>query len=112
MLQALHAGRPVLVPDNGLMGCRTETHGLGSTYRHRDWNDLRQKYRLLAESPDETYGTAIKEFLLYFSQEHVEAALRLAFGFDAPPVLLPETRRCRQKRRTLPRHLRATSGSS
>lgn len=98
MLQALHVGRPVLVPDNGLMGCRVRTHGLGLTYRHGDWEDMRQKSRILAASPAETYDTAIKEFMRYFSQEHVEAALSLAFGSDACPVSLPNTRRYKQSR--------------
>ena len=31
MLQALAAGRPVLVPDRGLMACRVRTFGFGTT---------------------------------------------------------------------------------
>ena len=64
MLQALAAGRPVLVPDRGLMAHRVRTHSLGRTYRHEDWDDLQRQYRLLRRAGDEAgFTTSIESFM-------------------------------------------------
>ena len=66
MLQALEARRPVLVPDVGLMAERTVRHGLGLTYRHGDYDDLRRQYRRLRAQGPVAYQENIACFLRYF----------------------------------------------
>jgi glycosyltransferase involved in cell wall biosynthesis len=43
VIQALELGKPVLVPDRGLLGHRVRNNKLGDVYRYEDLNDLRQK---------------------------------------------------------------------
>ena len=43
VIQALELGKPVLVPDRGLIGYRVRTNKLGDVYRYEDLDDLRQK---------------------------------------------------------------------
>ncbi|MGZ5474314.1 MAG: glycosyltransferase, partial [Thermoanaerobaculia bacterium] len=43
VIQAMELGRPVLVPDRGLLGYRVRTHAIGDVYRYGDVNDLKRK---------------------------------------------------------------------
>ena len=45
MLQAVAAGRPVLVPDRGLSAWRVRSFGLGEVYREDDEDDFRRRFR-------------------------------------------------------------------
>ena len=83
MLQALEARRPVLVPDVGLMAERTVRHGLGLTYRHGDYEDLRRQYRRLRAQGPVAYQENIACFLRYFEGEQVEAAISSSLGWRA-----------------------------
>ena len=89
MLQALKAGRPVIVPDIGLMAERVRAHGLGRTYRYGDTEDLKRQYRELAMTPPAAFAKAIARFLVYFGADRVTQALRHAIGGDVGPVSLP-----------------------
>jgi glycosyltransferase involved in cell wall biosynthesis len=80
MLQALAAGRPVLVPDQGLMAWRVRTFGLGLTYAPGDWRDLRYKFSLLQTTPSEDLADRIGRFLAYFGRVQLEAAMDCALG--------------------------------
>ena len=51
MLQALMAGRPVLVPDQGLMAWRVRNFGLGLTYVPGDRRDMRYKFSCCRARP-------------------------------------------------------------
>ena len=42
VIQALELGKPVLVPDRGLLGHRVRTNHLGAVYRYEDLDDLRR----------------------------------------------------------------------
>ena len=75
MLHILSAGRPVLVPDVGLMAQRTRAHGLGLTYRPDDLEDLKRQFRVLAASPEGVYVTSIRRFLEFFSEDRVRDAI-------------------------------------
>ena len=89
MLQALAAGRPVLVPDQGLMADRVRAHGLGRTYRAGDWDDLlRQDRALRAEGP-RGYVANIEPFMSAFSRGQVESAVRHAMGYGSETAPLP-----------------------
>lgn len=49
MLQSVHFGKPVLVPDSGLMAERAQRMHLGLTYRADDEQDLRLKWKMLKD---------------------------------------------------------------
>jgi glycosyltransferase involved in cell wall biosynthesis len=88
MLQALRAGRPVLVPNEGLMAQRVRENGLGAVYRPGDWIDLNRQYAALCRRSPEEFAPAIARFLEFFSREQVEAAILAAVeggGGGAPP---------------------------
>ena len=43
VIQAMELGKPVLVPDRGLLGYRVRKHGIGDVYRYGDVDDLKRK---------------------------------------------------------------------
>ena len=50
VIQALELGRPVLVPDRGLLGYRVRKNNLGDVYNYEDLSDLRKKAQKLWHS--------------------------------------------------------------
>jgi hypothetical protein len=50
VIQALELGKPVLVPDRGLLGYRVRKNNLGDVYAYQDLTDLRQKAEALWRS--------------------------------------------------------------
>ena len=89
MLQALSAGRPVLVPDVGLMAHRVKRHGLGLTYAPNDWADLRDKFKQLLQKPAAESEDRIRLFMSYFSLQQIHAALSFALGDSEHGAVLP-----------------------
>ncbi len=73
MLQALEAGKPVLVPGTGLVGWRTETFGLGRTYNYLDENDLARAWKAFREEPVALYQENTKKYMERFSRDAVRA---------------------------------------
>lgn len=90
MLQALMAGRPVLVPDRGLMGRRVRDFGLGLTFVPDDWDDMRAKFAALDGAPPGSFDKQIERFLSYFDRAQFEAAMDAAFGLSETGPTLPE----------------------
>ena len=89
MLQALDAGRPVLVPDKGLMAWRTLRFGLGRTYAEGSYDDLRREAgRLLSETPA-AYAPQLESFMSLFGRERVASAVRHALGLGGPGAPTP-----------------------
>lgn len=83
MLQALAAGRPVLVPDRGLSAWRVHSFGLGAVYREGDGDDLRRRFRELHDEPGRD-GAGLAEYVQLFSREQVTAAVsRAVLGHGA-----------------------------
>jgi glycosyltransferase involved in cell wall biosynthesis len=80
MLQALMAGRPVLVSDQGLMAWRVRNFGLGLTFAAGDRRDMRYKFSLLQSTPPDAFADALSRFLAYFSRAQLESALDRALG--------------------------------
>jgi len=68
MLQAIECGKPILTPDSGLLGWRTKTYKLGSTYAHGDLEDMSRKWRGLSVEPS-ALQTDLAAFIDQFSQE-------------------------------------------
>lgn len=89
MLQTLMAGRPVLVPDRGLMSSRVRRFGLGQTFAPDDWQDMREKFLELDSSLAGGVEKRIETFLAYFSRPQWEAAMDAAFGFSRVGPRLP-----------------------
>jgi glycosyltransferase involved in cell wall biosynthesis len=89
MLQALMAGLPVLVPDQGLMAWRVRTFGLGLTFAPGDWRDMGYKFRILQNTPPEFFADSIGRYLAYFSRTQFEAAMDGALGLRRAAALVP-----------------------
>jgi len=84
MLQALAAGRPVLVADRGLSAWRVRSFGLGAVFREGDADDLRRRFLELQGVGPSAYQTAIDEYVALFARDQVAAAVRFAVtGRDA-----------------------------
>jgi glycosyltransferase involved in cell wall biosynthesis len=91
MLQALAAGRPVLVPDRGLMGYRVRAFGLGATYCDGDADDLRRRFRELHARGPEPFAAPLDGFMRYFARPQLVAALANALTGEGEGALLPQS---------------------
>lgn len=89
MLQSLMAGRPVLVPDQGLMAWRVRNFGLGLTFAPGDWRDMRYRFSVLQNTPSEVFADRIGRFLAYFSRTQFETAMDVALGLRRVAAQLP-----------------------
>jgi glycosyltransferase involved in cell wall biosynthesis len=89
MLQALMAGRPVLVPDQGLMACRVRSFGLGLTFVPGDYRDMRHKFTVLQNTSPEVFAGPIAHFLQYFTKSQFEAAMDAALGLSQNGARVP-----------------------
>ncbi len=92
MLQALAAGRPVLVPGRGLMAYRAHSFGVGMTFRDGDWGDLRRRFRDLERRGHETYTDAIDSYMACFTTERLTAAVTTAVTGSGEGAPLPAVR--------------------
>ena len=89
MLQALMAGRPVLLSDEGLMAWRVRNFGLGLTFAPGEWRDMRYRFSILQDTPTEVFADRISRFLSYFSRAQFEAAMDGALGVRPVKACLP-----------------------
>jgi hypothetical protein len=76
VIQALELGKPVLVPDRGLLGYRVRKNNLGDVYNYEDLFDLRQKAERLWRG-DLSYFSA---FAISFWQRFSDNAIRSFFS--------------------------------
>jgi len=90
MLQAAAAGRPVLVPDRGLMAWRTRRFGLGETFADGDLAGMRRGFRSLLEVAQSGAGSSGVAYGRCFSPRDVHASLRLAVTGKGPGAPLPQ----------------------
>lgn len=89
MLQALAVGRPVVVPDRGLMAFRVRGSGLGAVYRDGDNDDLRRRFRELQRRGPAPYAGAMSAFIEHFSLPQLRAALAAAVTGEGGGASLP-----------------------
>ncbi len=89
MLQALAAGRPVLVPDRGLMAYRATAFGLGAAYRDGDRDDLRRRFRELESAGPGAFAARLAAFMEFFTPTQIVAAVSLAVAGAGPGARLP-----------------------
>jgi hypothetical protein len=89
MLQALDAGRPVLVSDRGLMAWRTLRFGLGRTYADGSYEALRRETARLLDEKPAAYAPQMESFMSFFGRERVVAAVRHALDLGGPAAPTP-----------------------
>lgn len=71
VIQALELGKPVLVPDRGLLGHRVKANGLGGVYAYEDLDDLRRRAEVLWSSDLSRFAGAARGFWKRFSDDAV-----------------------------------------
>ena len=71
VIQALELGKPVLVPDRGLLGYRVRKNNLGDVYSYEDLSDLRRKAEKLWHSDLSRFSVPAKSFWQRFSDESI-----------------------------------------
>ena len=72
VIQALEMGKPVLVPDRGLLGHRVRTNHLGGVYRYEDLADLKRQASKLWKSQLDEFAEPIKRFWNQFSDRAIK----------------------------------------
>ncbi len=72
VIQALELGKPVLVPDRGLLGYRVRKNGLGDVYQYEDLDDLRRKAEALWSTDLSHFATPAMTFWERFSDEAIK----------------------------------------
>lgn len=73
VIQALELGKPVLVPDRGLLGYRVDKNNLGGTYNYEDLSDLGKKAEKLWSSDLSRFSAVAKSFWQRFSDEAIRS---------------------------------------
>lgn len=71
MIQAAELGKPVLVPDRGLIGHRVRANHLGAVYRYEDLDDLRRQAEALWRSDLARFAEPVARFWGRFTDEAV-----------------------------------------
>ena len=90
MLQAVAAGRPVLVPDEGLMAFRAVSFGLGATFPAGDEAALRRAFRAQLTRRPEALAPRLRAFTACFAPAQLEAAVRAALNGTGLGAALPQ----------------------
>ncbi len=70
MLQAMEFGKPVIVPDVGLMGRRVTQNNIGITYKHGDYEEFKKAVYRMQKSYDK-YTKNINNFYMQFSKDNI-----------------------------------------
>jgi hypothetical protein len=73
VIQALELGKPVLVPDRGLLGHRVKANALGAVYRYEDLDDLRRQADTLWRGELDSFRQPIADFWARFSDDVVRS---------------------------------------
>ncbi len=72
VIQALELGKPVLVPDRGLLGYRVNANNLGGVYRYGELDDLKAKAEKLWNSDLTVFAEPAKKFWTHFSDQAIK----------------------------------------
>jgi glycosyltransferase involved in cell wall biosynthesis len=78
MMQAIHFGKPVLVPDQGLMASRTQKHHLGLIYDPADGQNLKKQWAFLKETTND-FSNDLARYKLSFAPLKVFETLAAVF---------------------------------
>ena len=71
VIQALELGKPVLVPDRGLLGYRVRKNNLGDVYNYENLSDLRRKAETLWNCDQTCFSGPAKSYWQRFSDEAI-----------------------------------------
>lgn len=71
VIQALELGKPVLVPDRGILGFRVKENGLGGVYEYGNLSDLSSKVSQLIAQDLSGYSTAARLYWQRFSDKSI-----------------------------------------
>lgn len=71
VVQAAELGKPMLVPDRGLLGHRVRTSGIGAVYRYGELEDLQRKAEQLWASDLSRFQEPARRFWARFSDDAV-----------------------------------------
>jgi hypothetical protein len=72
VIQALELGKPVLVPDRGLLGHRIRKNNLGDVYDYENLSELRRKAEKLWSTDLGNFSARAKSYWQRFSDESIE----------------------------------------
>jgi hypothetical protein len=72
LIQSLELGKPVLVPDRGLLGHRVRTNSLGGVYAYGDLADLSRKAERLWRSDLARFAAPARAFWQRFSDRAIQ----------------------------------------
>lgn len=73
VIQATELGKPVLVPDRGLIGYRVRANHLGDVYKYEDMDDLRKKAEILWNSDLRRFDEPISRCWERFSDTAIQS---------------------------------------
>lgn len=76
IIQALEMGKPVLVPDRGLLGYRVRTNNLGAVYEYENLGDLSRMADLLWGGDLTRFKAPVRSFWQRFSDEAIREFFR------------------------------------
>jgi glycosyltransferase involved in cell wall biosynthesis len=71
VLQALEMGKPVLVPDRGLLGHRVRSNDIGDVYAYADLDDLSRKAQALWRTDLARFARSTQSYWQRFSDESI-----------------------------------------
>lgn len=80
VIQALELGKPVLVPDRGLLAHRVLSNGLGRVYRYEDIESLRERAHEMWQSDLTECSRHARAFWQRFSDEAIHTFLAARLG--------------------------------
>lgn len=80
MLQALDAGKPILVPARGLVQFRTMNYGLGRIYKPCDFADLQRTWDAFKREPVSWYTPNISQYMKKYTRDSLITSIVQALG--------------------------------
>lgn len=80
VLQALFSGKPVIVPDSGLLGFHARSFNLGYTYRYSDVDHLRSVWNGAVGAPTAMYDASIRRFMERYKPPRLQEVMKTVLG--------------------------------
>jgi glycosyltransferase involved in cell wall biosynthesis len=71
VIQAAELGKPMLVPDRGLLGYRVKANGIGAVYRYGDLQDLKRRAHEMFRCDLTRFDEPLRRFVARFSHDEI-----------------------------------------
>lgn len=84
MMDSIHEGIPVLVPDIGLMADRVKRNGIGRVYEHENFEDFVKQFNELIQNIDK-FKSNIYSYKATISEEKLKETARVVLNIEASP---------------------------